>query len=280
VLPFNSIDARPRLHVSRGGMKIAYYLQGQGEPLALIRGYGNAASMWYHQVPTLSRNFQVLTFDNRDTGNSDRVAEPYKISDLAGDVLSLIEALNLGPVHLLGLSMGGMIALEAALVQPALVRTLILAGTACNADRGLTTDPEVLALFATLPELSDEANVRRSLPAFFSDRTLGNRAFLDDYVRRSLDQRPPLTTFLRHSQAMQGFDCCARLRRLGVPTLIQHGGADRLLPVENAFLLKEMIPRARLAVYEGLGHLFLMEDPDTFNADVQLFIRQFASSHD
>jgi 3-oxoadipate enol-lactonase len=280
VLPFRTDDLKPRLHITRKGLRIAYYIQGLGEPLVLIRGYGNAASMWYQQIVTLSRDFQVVTFDNRDTGNSDRVADPYTISDLAEDTLGLIEALNLGPVHLLGLSMGGMIALEAALGQPELVKTLILAGTACNADQGLTTDPEVLALFATLPELSDEENVRRSLPAFFSDRTLENRAFLDEYVRRSLAQRPPLTTFLRHSRAMQGFDCCARISRLEIPTLIQHGGADRLLPVANAFLLKEKIPRARLAVYEGLGHLFLMEDPDTINADVQLFIRQFALAHD
>jgi 3-oxoadipate enol-lactonase len=279
VLPFRTDDLEPRLHITRKGIRIAYYLQGQGEPLVLIRGYGNAASMWYQHVPTLRRTFQVVTLDNRDTGNSDRVAEPYRISDLAEDTLSLIESLNLGAVHLLGLSMGGMIALEAALVKPELVKSLILAGTACDADRGLTADPEVLALFATLPELSDEENVRRALPAFFSARTLADRAFLDDYVCRSLAQRPPVTTFLRHSQAMRGFDCCARISRLEVPTLIQHGGADRLLPVENALLLKEMIPRARLTVYEGLGHLFLMEAPDAYNADVQQFVQQSAAPH-
>jgi len=167
-----------------------------------------------------------------------------------------------------------MVAMEAAPRKPSRVKTLILAATACNADRGLTADPEALALFATLPELSDEENVRRSLPAFFSARTLEDKEFIDEYVRRSLAQRPPLTTFLRHSQAMQGFDCCDRLTQLRVPTLIQHGGADRLLPVENAYLLKEKIPDARLAFYEGLGHLFLMEDPDTFNADVRLFVEK------
>jgi pimeloyl-ACP methyl ester carboxylesterase len=64
--------------------------------------------------------------------------------------------LDLGPVHLLGLSLGGTIAMEAVLKKPSLIKTLILAGTACNADRGLTADPEVLALFATRPDLSDE----------------------------------------------------------------------------------------------------------------------------
>jgi pimeloyl-ACP methyl ester carboxylesterase len=98
----------------------------------------------------------------------------------------------------------------------------------------------VLALFATLPELSDEENVRRSL---------------------------------------QGFDCCRRIQEMTRPTLIQHGGADRLLPVENALTLGKRIPHSRLAIYTGLGHLFLMEDPDTTNADVQRFIQESSAIH-
>lgn len=61
MLPFKTDDPEPRWHVTRKGIRIAYYLQGAGEPLVLIRGYGNAASMWYHQVPALSRAFQVIT---------------------------------------------------------------------------------------------------------------------------------------------------------------------------------------------------------------------------
>ena len=217
--------------------------RGAGEPLVLIRGYGNAASMWYHQVAALSRTFRVITFDNRDTGNSDRVAEPYTISDLAGDTLSLIESLNLGPVHLLGLSMGGMVAMEAALRKPSLVKTLILAGTACNADQGLTADPEVLALFATLPELSDEENVRRSLPAFFSALTLEDKGFIDEYVRRSLAQRPPLTTFQRHSQAMRGFDCCRRIQEMTRPTLSSTAGPTGCCPLKMPYYLEKGFPR-------------------------------------
>jgi pimeloyl-ACP methyl ester carboxylesterase len=120
--------------------------------------------------------------------------------------------------------------------------------------------------------------VRRSLPAFFSALPLEDKGFIDEYVRRSLAQRPPLTTFQRHSQAMRGFDCCGRIQEMTRPTLIQHGGADRLLPVENALTLGKRIPQARLTIYTGLGHLFLMEDPGTTNADVQRFIQE-SSSH-
>lgn len=257
----------------RDGIKIAYYLEGEGEPLILIRGYANAASMWYTQVPQLSRFLKVITFDNRDTGNSDRVERSYTVMDMAGDVVSLVEHLSLGPVHLLGISMGGMIAQQVTLLRPDLVKSLILGCTTCHSGRGLTSDPQVLELFTTLPELSDEANVRRSLPVFFSAETINQHPeIIEEFVRKSLAQRPPLETFARHSQAMRGFDVCGQLNRITCPTLILHGEGDRLLPVANGEELKEGISQAHLKKYPGLGHLFFMEEPEAFNNDVLAFI--------
>jgi 3-oxoadipate enol-lactonase len=266
------MDEEALMLVKRDGIRIYYYVHGQGEPLILIRGFANAAAMWYTQVPQLSEHFKVITFDNRDTGSSDRVAVPYTIADMAGDVIALIEHLGLGAVHLLGISMGGMIAQQTALSRPDLIKTLILGCTTCNTARGLSTDPKVLELFAIKPELSDEENVRRSLPVFFSPETLSRPDFIDTFVQKSLAQRPPLETFVRHRQAMQGFNVCDRLSQISIPTFILHGGGDLLLPVSDSLELKERIPHARLKIYEGLGHLFLMEDPDSFNRDVIAFI--------
>lgn len=261
------------MFLKRDGIKIVYYPEGEGEPLILIRGFASAGSMWYTQVPRLSEYFKVITFDNRDTGNSDRVAIPYTIADMAGDVIALIAHLGLGPVHLLGISMGGMIAQQVTLSRPDLVKTLILGCTTCNAAKGTTTDPQVLELFATRPELSDEENVRRSLPVFFSPQTLTRRPdMIDEFVQKSLAQRPPLETFVRHRQAMRGFKVCDRLHHIQIPTLLLQGGADLLLPLFNAEELKKRIPQARLKVYEGLGHLFFMEDPDGVNEEVIQFI--------
>jgi 3-oxoadipate enol-lactonase len=271
-LPFS--DEEAQVFLKRDGIKIAYTLEGQGEPLLLIRGFATSAAMWYTQVPQLSEHFTVITLDNRDTGNSDRVAKPYTIKDMAGDVIALIEYLDRGAVHLLGISMGGMIAQQVALLRPDLIKCLMLGCTACDSGRGLTTDPKVVELFATLPELTDEANVRRSLPVFFSPQTFKLRPdIIEEFVQKSTAQRPPLETFARHGQAMQGFQVCDQLHRITRPTLIQHGGADLLLPLFNAEELKERIPGSRLKIYEGLGHLFLMEDPETFNKDVLDFIQ-------
>jgi 3-oxoadipate enol-lactonase len=272
VLP--AMNEEAMMLVTREGIRIYYYVQGEGEPLLLIRGYANSAAMWYTQVPQLSEYFKVITFDNRDTGNSDRVEKPYKILDMAGDVIALIEHLNLGAVHLLGISMGGMIAQQVTLLRPDLIKSLILGCTTCNSGKGITTDPKVVALFTTLPELSDEENVRRSLPIFFSSETLKKQPdFIEEFIQKSLAQRPPLETFARHSQAMQGFQVCDQLNRIPCPTLILHGEGDLLLSVTNAYELKEGIPRSRLKIFEGLGHLFLMEDPEPFNQAVLDFIK-------
>lgn len=268
------MEADAMMLIKKDGIRISYTVKGQGEPLLLIRGYATAGSMWYTQVPQLSETFKVITFDNRDTGNSDRVEIPYSIADMAGDVIALIKYLALGPVHLLGISMGGMIAQQVMLNRSDLVKTLILGCTTCNSGQGMSSDPEVLELFATRPELSDEENVRRSLPVFFAPETLTRRPdFIDDFVQKSLAQRPPLATFARHKQAIQGFDLCNQLQHITGPTLVQHGGADRLLPVFNAQQLRELIPHSDLKIYEGLGHLFFMEDPESYNRDVIEFIR-------
>jgi pimeloyl-ACP methyl ester carboxylesterase len=260
------------------GIRIAYYIQGQGQPLLLIRGYANSASMWYTQAPELSAWFEVITFDNRDTGNSERVETPYTVLDMAEDTIDLIEHLRLGPVNIFGVSMGGMMAQHLAISRPDLVKNLVLGCTTCHSGKGLTTDPEVKVLFATLPELSDEANVRRSLPVFFSPESLAQKETIDDYVRRSLAQRPPLETFARHSQAIAGFDLCGQVPRISAPTMIQHGSHDRLLPVFNAFQLKELLPGAELKVYEGLGHLYFMENAGACNRDIRDFIQKQGGS--
>jgi pimeloyl-ACP methyl ester carboxylesterase len=254
------------------GVRIAYYVEGQGQPLLLIRGYANSAAMWYTQVPELSAWFKVVSFDNRDTGGSDRIETPYTVADMADDAVALIEYLDLGPVHIFGVSMGGMMAQHLALIRPDLVKTLVLGCTTCNSAKGLTRDADTRALFATLPELSDEENVRRSLPVFFSPESLSRKALIDDYVAQSLAQRPPPDTFARHSQAIAGFDVCSQVERIKAPALIQHGSQDRLLPVTNAYQLKDLIPRSELKVYEGLGHLYFMEDPGACNRDIRDFI--------
>ena len=261
----------PTIHAN--GLNIAYHEQGDGEPLILIRGYANSGALWYDQVPELSAHFRVIAMDNRGTGESDKPEEPYTIADMAGDVIGLIEKLDLGSAHLLGISMGGMIAMQAALDAPHAVRSLVLGCTTCSGTRGFNPDPKVAEMFKTLPELSDEENVRRSIPVLFSEKTIRERPEIcDRYVRESLKHRPPMSTFVNHIKAISRFDLCERLSEIRQPTLILHGDGDLLILSDMARVLHEAIPDSRMELVPGLGHLFFMEQAAAFNRSVIAFL--------
>src|SRR5918993_5619601 len=116
--------------VRANGQDLYYELHGEGPPLVLVMGIGYDSSLWtLAQVPVLSTQFQVILVDNRDAGRSSRARNPYTIADMADDVAGLLDALRIQRSHLLGLSMGGMIALEFALRHGDRLDRLGLAGT-------------------------------------------------------------------------------------------------------------------------------------------------------
>lgn len=114
---------------SLGKIKLHYEEQGQGPPLMMILGLGQDMNTWAFQVPNFSKHFRVIRFDNRDSGRSSRSEEPYTTRTMASDTLGLMDHLGIERAHILGTSMGGMIALEVALQAPDRVMSLILAST-------------------------------------------------------------------------------------------------------------------------------------------------------
>ena len=113
--------------IKNNGQELYYEIHGEGAPLVLIMGIGYDASLWgLYQVPALSKEFQVIVFDNRDVGRSSKANGPYTIADMADDVAGLMDGLQIKRAHMLGISMGGMIALEFALRHPERVDKLIL----------------------------------------------------------------------------------------------------------------------------------------------------------
>jgi len=256
------------------GIRIAYREEGSGEPLVLVRGYASAGALWHDQVPDLAEHFRVITMDNRGTGDSDKPVGPYTIQDMAGDLVGLIRRLDAGPVHALGISMGGMIVMQAALDQPDALRSLVLGCTTCSARRGITRDPEVLKRFVTLRDATDEENIRRSVPVLFSQRTIREKPeVIERHVSENLEHRSPHATFKNHDHAVQRFDLCHRLGEIRHPVLIAHGEGDLLIPPEMAEQLHQGIPGSRIHLFPDLGHLFFMEEPAEFNRTVISFLK-------
>jgi len=236
---------------------------GAGPPLLLIMGMSGTALHWGESfLERLRRDFEVIAYDHRGVGASSRLEGPLTIAQLAGDAAGLLDALGIDSAHVLGISMGGMVAQELALAQPQRVRTLTLGCTYCGGAGSSLTSPEVSQRLVAGMMSGDraralrtawEVNVSREMAAD-DDAYAG---FLEIAHRRAV----AVPVIMAQMQAVLGHDTSARLPALRLPTLVLHGTADEMLPVENGRLLASLIPDARLEIFDGVGHMFVWERP-------------------
>ena len=112
-----------------GDLELYYEEHGQGKPLIMVLGLGQDIATWGYQIAELSKHVRLIVFDNRDSGKSSRCADDYTTESMARDILGLMDHLGIERTHLLGTSMGGMIAQHVALMAPERLNSLILAGT-------------------------------------------------------------------------------------------------------------------------------------------------------
>lgn len=260
------------------GLRLYYELhgsdpRGMGAPLCLVEGTGYATWMWHHQVGPLAARHRVLIYDNRDAGLSDQVEQPYTIRDMAADLRGLLDFLGIEHAHVLGVSLGGFIAQELALAQPERLRGLVLVGTGFGGPEMIPVPPEALQRMIPDPQLSPEARVRWAMPfAFAPGYPESHPAVFEELVRLRLRQPQAPEASVRQVRAAAGFDASARLGAIVTPTLVLHGDADRVVPVENARLLAARLPHAELRIIPGGGHLVFVEQADLFNQTVLDFL--------
>jgi 3-oxoadipate enol-lactonase len=243
---------RTRLHVQR---------EGTGEPLLWITGFAISSEIFAPVVRDYTGEFDCIRYDNRGAGRSHAPWRLTSVPELAADAVRLLDALDVDSAHVYGLSMGGMIAQEVALRFPDRVRALVLGGTSHGGPRAVLPSPRVAAV---LTSRGAPAAVRAQLVgrALFSERF---RAEHPDLVRAHLGNLAAHPARARgvvsHLVAAGYHETRARLHRIAAPTLVLHGEADELTPVANARLLAERIPDATLEVLPGVGHGYLLEEP-------------------
>jgi 3-oxoadipate enol-lactonase len=256
-----------------GDIKIHYETQGQGEPLLLIMGYRGSGLMWGEELITLlSRDFQVIYFDNRGTGLSDKPDTLYTIPMMADDAGGLLRHLGVHQAYVFGVSMGGMIAQELALRHPQMVRRLVLGCTSCGGPQAFLASLEVLAKLIHPPEMSHEEAVRRQWTVMFSPGFLETQAdFLTMLTQRALLHPTPPSTSLWQLMALQRFNTYGRLGLILAPTLVVTGADDLLVPAANSILLAARIHGACLEIMKDTGHGFFWEA----SGDVVALLRQF-----
>lgn len=251
--------------VEVGGTELYYERAGQGEPLLLIQGMSATHMAWGRPFRSqLERSFECVIFDNRGMGRSGRAQLPFTTVDLAGDVLGLLDALQIESTHVLGISMGGMVAQELALSNPHRMRTLTLGATYCGGPGARLMDPDDLQRLSAAMSSGDRDAVYRAmweinLSPGFREEDGGARYAAFCEMARALPA--PGRVIFQQMQACAAHDTNSRLAQLKVPTMVVHGTEDRLLRVVNGELIAALLG-VEPQLLEGVGHLFWWEQPE------------------
>lgn len=246
------------------GARIWWTSEGEGEPVVLVMGLAYPSDMWFRVAPVLARSHRVLRLDNRGAGRTGDVpGAPYTVETMAEDVLAVLDAAGETSAHVVGVSMGGLVAQELGLTSRHRVRSLVLACTHAGAAHAVW-DPEALALLADRSGLTPEQAAEASIPFNYAATTPRERIEQDWAVRLPLACTPQ--GYLAQLTGTSGWSGLERLPSLAVPTLVLHGEGDRLVPAANGRRIAEVVPGAELVVLEDANHLFFTDQPERTHA--------------
>lgn len=247
--------------VAADGTRLAWRSEGSGSPLLLIAGQATALTGWEPIVPELAKSFRVIRFDHRGIGESDEgPSEYFSTREFAADALTVLDAAGVQRAHIYGHSMGGRVAQWLAIDHPDRVGALILAATSAGGFLGKNRDPEATrALTSGDPE--------QLQPLFFDEDWAAEHS---EAVRTFFTSRASKPAKRRHFRASKEHDARSSLGTIRAPTLILHGTDDPLTPLDNALVLRELIPRSVLVKISDGRHGFHLDHPETLN-----WIRRF-----
>ncbi len=255
-------------YAKANGINLYYEIHGEGEPLVLVPGLGSDLTRWYRNLPGLAKEFRVITFDNRGAGRSDKPDEPYSMEMMADDIAGLLDELGVEKTHLLGISMGGMLSLNFAILHGDRLITLL---PGCTRPGGVHNIIDGAGAGALDPALMDalpiEERNRNLMPQLWSEGFIrDNPDIVDEYVKTVSAYPATPASYRRQMTAADAHDTWDRLPEIRVPTLVVHGAEDRLIPAGNGAIIADRIPGAELVILPGLGHGFYSEAVDQVNA--------------
>ncbi len=241
-----------------GGTSICWQEQGDGdgEPLVLIMGLGGSGGAWWRLLRNLPPSVRALTLDNRGTGDSDPIRGHFTLEELVGDVLCVMDAAGVERAHVMGVSMGGMVAQQIALQHRDRVASLVLGSTTAVGLRG-APPWRLLGAGALRPLIGPERTWELLAPALYAAETLRERPGLveEDLILRGDELQDPRTVAAQ-LLAVAGHNALGRLGELaGLGVTILHGAQDAVVPPIRARELAAGIPDARLVMIERCGHM-------------------------
>lgn len=251
----------PKLEVS--GREFHYERGGSGEPLLLIQGMSGTHVSWGEPFKgALEEGFEVAAFDNRGIGLSGPVDGPFTIAEMAADTAGVLNALGWETAHVVGISMGGMIAQELALAHPGRLRSLTLGCTYCGGPGSqLMPEENLQKLVAGLASGDREQAIRAGYEVNLSPGFRADESAFAAFHAMATSVPAAKATIELQAQAIFGHDTSSRLGEIATPALIVHGTEDGVLPDPNGELIASLMPDARFETFEGTGHMFWWEQP-------------------
>ena len=258
-----------------------YYEEaGEGEPLLMVMGLATDHFGWMLQVPEFSKHYRVITFDNRDVGQSKQADGPYEIAEMARDALALADDLELDTFHLLGMSMGGAIAQEMALIAPERLRSLTLVVT--FAGGGNWAEERARLWSHVRGQIDRDTHLDWLLLFGMSEQFYEDPARIE-YSKRLMRANPHPQSpeaFQRQVTASGRHEARDRLPQIAVPTHVIGAEHDTLVPVWKSKEIADLIPGATYSVMPGAPHALNMERAEEFNEMVLGWLRSNAGSSD
>jgi 3-oxoadipate enol-lactonase len=252
------------MRVEAGGISLNYELQGSGTPLVLTHGLGDDLHFWDNVAGELAQHHTVLRWDVRGFGLSDKPPGPYSPALFARDLAALLTALQLGPVHVGGLSMGGVIAQRFALDHPGLVRSLILVST--SSEVGPQGTANWLRLADSIEQRGFGSGARDASRAFSAGFATAHPDVVAAAGAQTASNLPH--AYAAAARAMSDYHWTAELTTLRVPVLILQGLADQLTPPGGSVKMHRVLPASRLLMFPDTGHSLSIEQPARFAAAV------------
>jgi pimeloyl-ACP methyl ester carboxylesterase len=261
------------------GIQIGYEISGQGEPLVLIPGISYDRWMWRKMIPGLAEHFQVISVDNRGSGESDSPPGSYTAEMMAQDTTGLLDALEIPQAHILGHSMGGFVAQALAIHYPHYIKKLILSSTTFGGPRHIPITQEALAVLTdiTSPPLKRFQNgLDVSTAPGFAE---AHPEIIQEWIEYRLGN--PIQPAAYQSQLAVGLSLVheansfeQHLAQIDKPTLVLSGAEDKVVPPGNARLIADRIPNSRLHILENAGHFYPLETPEAAVRVVVVFLKE------
>jgi len=258
---------------SVNGVELYYETHGDGPPVLLIHGLGSSTRDWEPQVAALATRFRVITFDVRGHGRSEKPRQRYSVKLFADDTAALIRALDVGPVHVIGISMGGMIAFQLAVDAPELVRSLVIVNS--GPAMPIKTLSQRLMIWTRIAIVRVQG--MRKMGEVLAQRLLPkpeHATIRAQFIARWAENDP--VAYLSALKGLVNWSVMDALPRIERPVLVLTGDLD-YTPVAFKQAYTAMMKHAELVVIDDARHFAPIERPEPFNAALLAFLARVSA---